>query len=419
MHSYHILMLLCLLVPATLLAQRSIVVLGSSTAAGDGATSYDSSWIGRLSRHYKDLGLIDTIYNRAIGGRTTLDCLPTDSLHLGEGQYPYPDTGRNVSKALSYRPLPLLVIVSLPNNDIDHDATETLPQFLANLRVIYNVLLASNVRCIIAGAQPRTDFNMAKRLKVKEANDSIQAEFAHNTLEFWDTLTDHTSVPDSLGLKSMFNAGDGIHLNNLGHLLLYNITISYGNVLDAPLTPLPLTLVNFDVQLQQRSAFITWTVSDEDGPVTFHVQRSADGQHFDDIGVRQDEGHMASISYSWTDDHVLSGKSFYRLRISTDGGDEYSRVVGLLFQQKGWSIQKLYYPGGGNTIVAELALAEDQQLHLSIMNSSGAVIRQQTVFAKAPGTQIPLQLDGMAAGQYFLRIGTDKGTSQSMAFTRF
>src|SRR6187399_1193588 len=158
MHRYHILMLLCLMAPAIAMAQRSIVVLGSSTAAGDGAIPSDSSWIRRLSRHYKDLGLIDTIYNRAIGGRTTLDCLPTDPNHLGEGQYPYPDTGRNITKALSYRPLPLLVIISLPNNDIDKG--QTLATYLGNLRLLYNLLLANNIRCIIAGTQPRTDFDM-------------------------------------------------------------------------------------------------------------------------------------------------------------------------------------------------------------------------------------------------------------------
>jgi len=417
MHRYHSLMLLCLLAPAIVLAQRSIVVLGSSTAGGDGASSFDSSWIGRLSRHYKDLGLIDTIYDRAIGGRTTLDCMPTDPNHLGEGQYPYPDTGRNITKALSYRPLPLLVIISLPNNDIDKG--EPLSEYLANLRTLYNILLVNNVRCIITSTQPRTDFNTPKRLLVKEGNDSILAEFPHNSLEFWDTLTDHTSVPDSLGLKSMFNAGDGIHLNNAGHLLLYNITIAFGNILAAPLISLPLSLVSFNVQLLQQSALITWSVADEDGPVIFHVQRSTDAVHFDDIGARQEEGHMATASYSWTDDHVPAGKSFYRLRISTDGGDEYSRVIGLLFRQKGWSIQKLYYPGGSSTLLAELALEEDQHLHLSILNANGAVIRQTTLFAKAPGAQIPLQLDGMAAGEYFLKISTDKGVSQTMAFLRF
>ena len=32
---------------------KSIVVLGSSTAAGTGAFPYDSSWAGRLQLHYR------------------------------------------------------------------------------------------------------------------------------------------------------------------------------------------------------------------------------------------------------------------------------------------------------------------------------------------------------------------------------
>ena len=119
-------MLLCLLVPAALLAQRSIVVLGSSTAAGDGATPYDSSWIGRLSRHYKDLGLIDTIYNRAIGGRTTLDCLPTDPDHLGVGLFFFFVLCRKVTRTQSYNTKTLLINISLKNNDKEHKTNKKL-----------------------------------------------------------------------------------------------------------------------------------------------------------------------------------------------------------------------------------------------------------------------------------------------------
>src|SRR5438309_5222513 len=38
----------CLLLSAQALAQKKIVILGSSTAAGNGASTYDSSWARRL-----------------------------------------------------------------------------------------------------------------------------------------------------------------------------------------------------------------------------------------------------------------------------------------------------------------------------------------------------------------------------------
>ena len=250
MNKFHAMALACLLFPALSYAQRSIVVIGSSTAAGDGATVYDSSWIGRLTKHYMDLGLIDVVYNRATPGLSTKDCLPTDPSHLGEGQYPYPDTGRDVTKAISYRPLPLLVIISLPSNDV----TRGIPMdtFLLNLRTMYNYVTAAGIPCIVTNTQPRDDIDPASRTYQQTAGDSILAEFPHNSMDFWDTLVD----PATLGIKTAFQFGDGIHLNNAGHNALYTKALQYGNILSAPLIPLPLTLVSFEGRTEQRSAVL-------------------------------------------------------------------------------------------------------------------------------------------------------------------
>jgi len=94
-------------------SKRTIVVMGSSSAYGWRSTVPDSAWVNRLQKdlHFYSRG--DTIINIAYPGNTTYVCLPTGSSHPSYASAP--NTGQNVTKALSYNPT--FVIISLPTND--------------------------------------------------------------------------------------------------------------------------------------------------------------------------------------------------------------------------------------------------------------------------------------------------------------
>src|SRR5579872_6134446 len=79
-----------------------IAVIGSSTAQGVGADPIDSSWVNRTKSYYQSLGLIDTIYNIALGGQTTYGGMPSG--FTPPAGRPAPDPATNVTKALSFHP---------------------------------------------------------------------------------------------------------------------------------------------------------------------------------------------------------------------------------------------------------------------------------------------------------------------------
>ncbi|MBK7290152.1 MAG: SGNH/GDSL hydrolase family protein [Chitinophagaceae bacterium] len=63
---------LCLL--STLSAQKKIVVMGSSTAAGQGSSSPSTSWVGRTQAHFRQNmadGLDTIVTSIAYSGQTT------------------------------------------------------------------------------------------------------------------------------------------------------------------------------------------------------------------------------------------------------------------------------------------------------------------------------------------------------------
>jgi len=57
---------------------KRLVVIGSSTAAGSGASTYDSCWVRRISYQYKNQQMVvDTVHNLALPGYDTYHGMPS------------------------------------------------------------------------------------------------------------------------------------------------------------------------------------------------------------------------------------------------------------------------------------------------------------------------------------------------------
>src|ERR1700743_3048685 len=103
---HHVITLSCLIVACSAFnpffgqsRKFVIAVIGSSTAQGVGASPIDSSFVNLTKAYFKGLGLIDTIYNIALGGQTTYAGMPSD--FTPPEDRPAPDPTRNVTMALS------------------------------------------------------------------------------------------------------------------------------------------------------------------------------------------------------------------------------------------------------------------------------------------------------------------------------
>jgi lysophospholipase L1-like esterase len=182
---------------------RPIVVIGSSTAAGAGASSPDSSWVGR---YRWDLASRDTrfpVVNLAKGGYTTRHLKP-----VGEGV----DSLRNITMALSLNPA--AIVVNLPSND----AAQHMPfaETWANFQAMATAASKAHVPLWVATTQPRNGLDADQTQLQTRTRDSIVSVFGDRALDFWTGLATPTGevLPD-------FDAGDGVHLTDAGHRLLY------------------------------------------------------------------------------------------------------------------------------------------------------------------------------------------------------
>jgi acyl-CoA thioesterase-1 len=200
---------------------KTIVVLGSSTAAGFGASKADSCWAGRLNGKLMADKKAFKVVNLGVGGYTTYHLLPTST--APKRWRPAVDTNKNVTAALKLKPA--LIIINLPSNDIGANFRDE--EIMLNYRAMVRIIASNNVPYIITGTQPRNFITTEQRKRLKTLNDKLINAFPGHIADYLRKL----STP-SYNIYKPYSAGDGIHLNNRGHNIIYQ-TISNFSVFKA------------------------------------------------------------------------------------------------------------------------------------------------------------------------------------------
>jgi hypothetical protein len=206
---------------------KRVIAIGSSTTAGNGATTIDSSWVRYLNRFYKcQLGIADSVYNLGVPGSDFYRAMPTG--YLPPAFRPFPDTVHNISKGRFLlkdilNPADGVVIVNYPTNNYN---TYSFADILNSLQLIYDSATSAGNRCFITTTQPRTDgvFNTsAVKRKLADIKDSIINRFGtEHTLNFWDGMYN----PADTSILDKFSSGDMTHFNNAGHRELFDRVVA-------------------------------------------------------------------------------------------------------------------------------------------------------------------------------------------------
>ena len=186
-----------------------IVVLGSSTAAGQGASEKDSAWVWRYRTYLSGVHPSWEVINLAVGGYTTYQLQPTG--WAWPSGRPRPDTARNISRALALRPA--AIIINLPTNDAASDFS--IIEQTENFERLSAEAARADVPLWVSTTQPR-DLSLEKRWNLMTMRDWIAERFPDRVLDFWTGI----ATEDGL-MREPYDAGDGIHLSDAGHALLF------------------------------------------------------------------------------------------------------------------------------------------------------------------------------------------------------
>lgn len=149
----------------------TIVVLGSSTAAGTGPSDIDNAWVNRYLIYVEDMN-------------------------------------------------PQHRVINLPSNDAAYGYS--VAEQLANYDSILTTTKNRNIPLWITTIQPR-NLSTDKRNNLMAMRDSTIARFGDKAIDFW---TDLAGADGTIELH--FDCGDGVHLNDAGHGVLFERIVGAG-----------------------------------------------------------------------------------------------------------------------------------------------------------------------------------------------
>jgi hypothetical protein len=178
-------------------------------------------------------------------------------------------------------------------------------------------------------------------------------------------------------------------------------------------TSTPIRLVNLYASLtNDGNVGIYWVTGSELNASHFVVERSSDGQNFEEIGKVKAEGNsQQALSYNFTDENVATstGHVYYRLRmVDLDGAFEYSKTVGL--KLKGTLVSVFPNPVKGEGVVNVVYQSEmDGSLNVSIVDILGRHLDSRQIKLGKGTNQFNLSTQGLPAGIYLIYMNDQFG----------
>ena len=169
---------------------------------------------------------------------------------------------------------------------------------------------------------------------------------------------------------------------------------------------LAVEYTSFIVYEQLGKAELRWETQQEIGSDHFLIERSVDGQVFEQIGRVPARG--TNSEYAFTDRHSPVGKLYYRLKeIEIDGSYSYSEVRTVNIKT-GMSLKLMPNPVGA-LMEVEIGVVGKGDYLLELMDMRGRVlqIREGNLSSQSKKT-FQLSTKNLSAGVYVIRLQADE-----------
>jgi hypothetical protein len=135
---------------------------------------------------------------------------------------------------------------------------------------------------------------------------------------------------------------------------------------------IPVELVAFQAQAKNKTVALNWQVASEKQLKNYTIQRSLEGDKFEDIGVVAATNTPLSKNYGFEDSNPVNGINYYRLKINeADGSFKYSNIQTVNMGEKG-TVSIVPNPTTG---FIQLKNAEAFE-SLDIIDLNGRIVRQ-------------------------------------------
>lgn len=178
--------------------------------------------------------------------------------------------------------------------------------------------------------------------------------------------------------------------------------------------PLPVNFMGIVAQQQDNGINVRWDVADESNVREYHLERSTDASTFTSVGTVT---ATRKAVYGATDLSAKAPTVYYRIRsVDIDGRTKYSGIIRV---ENGSSFagSLKVYPSparGGNITLQHSRLGAGARI--SVTSLDGKVLKLVIPTDGASNTMV--DVSGLSAGMYIIRLDNGKGKIESTTFLK-
>ncbi len=392
----------------------TLAVIGSSTSACLGPTDPGNNcYINRLWHYYDTNANFDTIINNqfAVPGYSCYQGMPSSYVSPYSNMALHPDPTHNITLALNLVPKPAAVLVNYPTNGYD---TLPIANIMYCLRTIRDSSIAKGVPCFVTTSQPRNDANFNNSIvkrRLADIKDSVLLEFGFYAIDFYTGLFN----PLDSTIATAYANGDGIHLNDAGHAILFQ-RVQAKSVFTAGL--LPAVFLDFKaVYNHNNNNIITWLTAREIEVSHYEVLHSIDGINFINIANIKARANQGNNAYEYADNNPVSGWNYYKIAIvDKDATISFSPAIRVF--DPGSNLFSAKIINQPSQIVLQIQNDKNQTLNWQIISSTGISLSRGASNMPVGNLSVAINTGNFPAGIYFVKIYTPSGGQQVHSFIK-
>lgn len=183
-----------------------------------------------------------------------------------------------------------------------------------------------------------------------------------------------------------------------------------GVAFSAPPNPLPVSLTSFTAVCGQGRTVLKWATASELNNEKFVVSRSNDLQSWSMVATVSGAGNSnQTLHYDATDERPTGKLTYYRLtQYDYDGATETFAPVSIACDGAEISNSMLVFPNPATeqftVSVSTAAEQEKVQAEIEIYNAEGKKVATRNVNLPKGTTQTTFDRNGLAPGQYFVKV---------------
>jgi hypothetical protein len=193
-------------------------------------------------------------------------------------------------------------------------------------------------------------------------------------------------------LKVMNSAGDSA-------LALVNVNLS---------GTLPVTLIDFTAKASnEKTVALQWQVSSEINVSHYTIERSSNGQDFENVGdLKSNNLANIQINYNFSDNFPLQGINYYRLvMVDNDGTFKYSKTVSATVAGvASFKLLNVILSSTDNNIKVILNSNYRQPMQMVLVDASGRIICTNQLQIEKGFNAIENKIPAIGTGVYYAKI---------------